>query len=215
MRKERELRKLTNHDLQTMRLPQRFWQASFDHIVSDESREGSPKRLIGGYLSNIRKMREMGAGIVMWGPNGTGKTSMGSLILKEARRHMFTALFLEAASIKTMVVSKEMHDSEAGVTLWARAKQVDFLLLDDLGKGAHDSQGFGERLIDELIRARYANMRPTLITTNVDKTRLGEIIKPSTLHTIKGSCAQVKVDEHDYRAHEGRAIRDILTGGGR
>lgn len=207
------MRKLTNHDLQAMRLPQRFWTASFDHIVGDMAKEDSPKRMIAGYLSRIALMRDMGAGLVLWGPNGTGKTSMGAIILKVARRSGFTSMFLESAAIKTIVVGKEMYDSEAGVTLWARAQKVDFLLLDDLGKGAQDSQGFGERLIDELIRSRYSNKRPTIITTNVNKSRLEEIIKPSTLHTLKGSCAQVLVNEHDYRTQEGADLRRLISEG--
>lgn len=207
------MRKLTTADLQAMRLPSRFWTATFNHIHGDPASGESPKALIGGYLQRIALMREMGAGLVLWGPNGTGKTSIGSVVLKQARREGFKAMFLESAGIKTMVVNKEMYDSEAGKTVWARAFEVDFLLLDDLGKGSHDSQGFGERLIDELIRARYANKRPTIITTNVDKSRLGDIIKPSTLHTLKGSCAQIKIAGHDYRAQEGADLRRIIMGG--
>lgn len=208
------MRKLTSADLQAMRLPSRFWTATFNHIAGDQASHESAKALVGGYLQRLPLMRDMGAGLVLWGPNGTGKTSIGAIILKQARREGFRAMFLEASAIKTLVVDKTMYDSEAGVTVWARAFAVDFLLLDDLGKGSHDSQGFGERLIDELIRARYANKRPTIITTNVDKSRLGEIIKPSTLHTLKGSCAQIKVAEHDYRAQEGADLRKIIMGGG-
>lgn len=206
------MRKLTTQDLQAMRLPQRFWTASYEQIVGDTSKADSPKRIITGYLSQIARMRELGAGLVMWGPNGTGKTSMGAIILKEARRQGFSAMFLESAAIKTLVVDKTMYDSESGVTVWARAHTVDFLLLDDLGKGAQDSTGFGERLLDELIRARYADKKPTIMTTNVNKSRLEEVIKPSTLHTLKGSCAQVLVDGHDYRTQEGDEIRRIMMG---
>lgn len=207
------MRKLTNHDLQVMRLPQRFWASSFEHIVGDMTRQDSPKRMIAGYLSNLQKMREIGAGLVLWGPNGTGKTSIGSVILKASRRAGRTSMFLESAVIKTIVINKEMHDAESRETVWARAHKVDFLLLDDLGKGSHDSTGFGERLIDELIRSRYSNQRPTIITTNVNKSRLSEIIKPSTLHTLKGSCANLLIDEHDYRISEGRDLRDLLMNG--
>ena len=197
-----------------MRIPTRFWSSSFDHIVGDESRADSPKRMLGGYLSNIEKMRQIGAGMVLWGPNGTGKTSMGALILKQARRLSYSALFIESAGIKTLVFSKEMFDPATGETMWSRDKRVDFLLIDDLGKGTLDSQGFGERLIDELIRARYSNLKPTIITTNVDKSRFKEVLKPSTLHTLKGSCAQLKIDEHDYRSSEGSEIRRILMSQG-
>jgi DNA replication protein DnaC len=210
------MRKLTSADLQSIRLPERFWTATFEQIVdgpASQSSQDAPKALVGGYLSRLALMRSMGAGLLLWGPNGTGKTSIGALLLKQARREGFKAMFLEAAAIKTLVVDRVMYDAEAGKTVWARAFEVDFLLLDDLGKGSHDSQGFGERLVDELIRDRYANKRPTIITTNVDKSRLGEIIKPSTLHTLKGSCAQIKVAEHDYRAQEGADLRKIIMGG--
>ena len=209
------MRKLETADLEAMRLPRRFWQSKFDNISGPADVSDEVKHKIAGYLHNINLMRERGAGLLLWGPNGTGKTSIGSLILMQARRLGYLGLFLNSAEIKTAVVSKEMYDSERNLTLWARAKSVDFLLLDDLGKGAQDSQGFGERLIDELIRARYAEQRCTIITTNVPKTNLTEFIKPSTLHILKGSSAQIKVDAHDFRTGEGNEIRTIIEGGKR
>lgn len=203
-----KMRRLESSDLEAMRLPRRFWQSNFESIPN-----GSNKQAVARYLTSIREMRREGAGLLLWGSNGSGKTSIGSLIIKVARSHGFSALFINSASIKSIVVSKEMYDTESGLTLWKRAQTVDFLLLDDLGKGSQDSQGFGERLIDDLIRSRYAEKRCTLITTNILKRDLLEFIKPSTLHILKGSSAQLKVDSHDFRVSEGEAIRIMINGG--
>jgi len=207
------MRNLETSDLERIKLPRRFWDSNFNSIVGNPQSKDNIKKKIAGYLSQIKKMRELGGGLVLWGPNGSGKTSIGAVIIKQARRNGFTALFLSCANIKSIVVNKEMYDSEDGTTLWARAKKVDFLLLDDLGKGSLDSQGFGERLIDELIRERYSQNRCTIITTNVNKQNLSEFIKPSTLHILKGSSMQLKISDHDFRISEGIEIRDIINGG--
>tara|TARA_Y100000310_G_scaffold96185_1_gene93955 strand:- start:1666 stop:2265 length:600 start_codon:yes stop_codon:yes gene_type:complete len=199
-----------------MRIPQRFWSATFEQISGPDSPSTDETRvMIAGYLNNVSAIRKRGAGLLLWGPNGTGKTSIGSVILKAIRRQFLTGLFLNSAEIKTIVISKEMYDSERNVTLWKRAQDVDFLVLDDLGKGSLDSTGFGERLIDELIRTRYAQCRPTIITTNVPKAKLTEFIKPSTLHILKGSSAQLKIEKHDFRVEEGISVRKFILGGGK
>lgn len=207
------MRKLNTADLESMRIPRRFWQARFEDVGGPYGDRNGIKESIAGYLQRIDLMREKGAGLLLWGNNGTGKTSIGSLIMMQARRCGFTGLFLNCADIKTIVTTKEMYDAESGLTLWARAKRVDFLLLDDLGKGSQDSQGFGERLLDELLRARYADKCCTIITTNVIKKELTNFIKPSTLHILKGSMAQIKVVGHDFRIAEGEEIRQLINGG--
>lgn len=207
------MRELNSADLEAMRLPRRFWSAFFDKINGPNGDGSEVRTMIAGYVSNIHAMRNAGAGLLIWGPNGTGKTSIGSVILKHARRMGFTCLFINTASLKDVIVSREIYDQESGLTLWNRAKIVDFLLLDDLGKGSQDSTGFGERMIDELIRARYADNRCTIITTNIPKSNLTDFIKPSTLHILKGSSAQIKVDFYDFRVEEGKKIRDLINGG--
>jgi DNA replication protein DnaC len=46
--------------------------------------------------------------------------------------------------------------------------KAGFLVIDDLGAEYSDSKGFFASLFDEVVNARYENMRPTILTTNLD-----------------------------------------------
>lgn len=203
-------RKLTKDDLVRMRLPKRYWNVTCDRVSNKTTVESrGPRDILKNYVQNMEDMRARGIGILLWGANGTGKTSMAAIIAKEYRRRFNTVLFIEAASLKSLVVSKESFDEDE--TYWQRAMSVDVLVLDDLGKGTKDSTGFGERLIDELIRTRNANQLVTIITTNAVVQGKGEkiqdILKPSTLHSLKEHVLAIYVEGEDMREE---SVSEIL-----
>jgi DNA replication protein DnaC len=61
-----------------------------------------------------------------------------------------------------------------------RLLQTGRLVVDDMGVEFIDERGAYQSLLDEVINDRYANRRPTLLTTNLDaesfKARYGERI---------------------------------------
>jgi len=160
-------RELNKDDMERMRIPYRYWRVTYDEISDVPGEAGySPKDIVRNYLEKLDEMIDEGFGLFMWGPNGSGKTSASVVIAKEVRRRGNTVLFVEAAAIKRMVVEGERFDEDE--TWWNRASNVDFLLLDDFGKGTLDRTGFGARLIDELIRHRNARKLVTFCTSNLD-----------------------------------------------
>jgi len=205
-------RKLNKDDLFRMRLPKRYWKATLDRISDfcDKEEEISAREIIRQYVSRLEKMRSRGLGIVLWGENGTGKTGIAAVVAKEYRRRFNTVLFVEAADLKGLVAGREYFDETE--TFWQRARTVDVLVLDDLGKGVKDSKEFGERLIDELIRTRNANQLVTIVTTNAIPSGKGAtlpgILKQSTLHSLKEHAIAVNVRGKDMREEEAsRGIR--------
>jgi len=196
-------RKLNKEDLIRMRIPKRYWNVDCDGVsdASDDLELKSPRDVLKRYIRKIEEMRGQGLGMLLWGANGTGKTSMAVIIAKAYRRRFNTVLFVEAASLKSLVVSKEHFDEDE--TYWDRAMSVDVLVLDDLGKGTLDRTGFGERLIDELIRKRNANQLVTIITTNAvpkgNGDALSDILKPSTMHALKEHVMAIHVYGEDKR----------------
>jgi len=195
-------RELTKDDLLRARVPKRYWTASMDG-VQESVREVATK-----YLANIEEMLSKGVGLLLWGSNGIGKTSLSVVIGKEYRRRGQSLLFLEAAEIKGAVISSEMFDEEQ--TLWERAKTVEVLLIDDLGKGVQDSTGFGARVLDELIRHRNANKRVTFITTNMTLKAIEEELKSSTMHSLKECIYPMRISGEDLREAAKSEIGAIL-----
>lgn len=196
-------RKLNRADLVRMRLPKRYWNVNYDGVsdFSDGKEARSPRDTLRNYIRQMDDMKEDGMGVLLWGPNGTGKTSMAAIVAKEYRRRFCTVLFLEAAALKSLVKSKDLFDEDE--TYWQRAKEVDVLVLDDLCKGVQDTKGFGEQVLDELLRARNANQLVTIITTNASpkgkEESLSVYLKPSTISLLKEHVSPVHVRGVDKR----------------
>jgi len=199
-------RELVQADLERMMIPSRYWNVKFAEI-SDEGNP-SPRSIAHKYISKIDEMVSNGIGLLLWGANGRGKTGMAVCIAKELRRRGLSVLFFESASLKSAVIDKVAFDDEQSV--WERAKNVDALVLDDLGKGVQDSTGFGARVIDELIRYRNARKMITFITTNMNTRQLGEELKISTMHSMKECLIPVSINGPDRRAANLEMISSIL-----
>lgn len=213
---------LTQEDLERMRLPARYWHACMDR-VSDRMLRGqggaTVRDVVRGYCEAIPRQRAEGRGLLLWGPNGTGKSSIAAVIAKEFRRQGATVLFLAVADLKRMVLEKHAFDEEE--SFWDRAMRVDALILDDLGKGVADSTGFGARLLDELIRARNAARRVTILTTNMDPRTLREeadsrgddaLMMLSTVKTLQEHVVVVEVRGEDQRAGQDAGALQALLG---
>jgi len=152
-------RKLQQADYERMHVGRRFYGVSISQIPDTATH----KKTLIEYLE--RDNYGEGLGIVLWGDNGTGKTSAAIAIAKEYRRRGYTALFVRAGELRDMIIAKREFDE--GGTWYDRALDVDVLVIDDLGKEYKAASGFTEATVEEIIRARAQNLQITLITTNV------------------------------------------------
>jgi len=152
--------KLTKAHMELMRIPCRFWESDFEEIPECEGRD-----VLRSYLRNIEDMMDRGEGLLLWGPNGHGKTSAAIIVAMEARRRGASVLFVQAETLRASVLDKTMFSDEKSIM--KRAKEVDFLVFDDLGKEHTGETGFAERIFENLIRERSAHRRVTLVTTNL------------------------------------------------
>ncbi|MFA4971192.1 MAG: ATP-binding protein [bacterium] len=203
-------RKLTEEDLRRMRVPRRYWSVRGDEISDEAGRAGgiSARAAVRSYMGQLPEMRRRGVGLVLWGTNGTGKTSIAVFIAMEFRRRGNPVLYAEAADLKRLIVEREMFDEDQ--TFWDRALNVDVLVLDDLGKGTQDSTGFGARIIDELIRHRNANRLVTIITTNMSPDQMAEELKVSSMASLKEHAMPVHVCGIDRRDAVARELQATL-----
>lgn len=206
---------LTETDMGRMRIPRRFWDCAFDEISNrppetDDAVE--PRDLARRYMSKLDEMLSRGIGMLLWGDNGRGKTGLSVVVCKEARRRGYTVLFTECADLKRCVIDRVPFDDDQ--TMLERARSVDLLVLDDLGKGVQDRTGFGARMLDELIRHRNANQLSTVITTNMGMAALKEELKPSTMHSLKECVVPAKIEGPDRRDETKQGLLGLLSAEG-
>ncbi len=210
-------RNLTEHDLERMMIPRQFWQAKFKDIdtcnqlqISDEPPvTKSLSQLIETYLVNMEKMTQDGIGMFLYGSNGTGKTMAACVVAMESRRRANTVLFVETLELKEIVMGKTKFDDEQ--TVWERAKDVDFLLLDDIGKGVQDSKGFGDELIRTIVKHRASCKKVTWMTSQLNKKEFSDRFGPSMLSVVQECIVPVKVVGPDKRTASSKNLTAIFT----
>lgn len=208
----RPARPLTEEDLQLMRLPERFWHASFDEIS-----EGKHKSVIAAFMRKIHEAMARGFGLLLWGDNSLGKTSAAAVVGKHARRHGYTVLFIRAQELLRADLNRQWFDVARTQTVYDRACSVDVLIIDDMGKEHHAGSGYAAGyapdMLEDLIRARSSRLRSTIVTSNVSPTKMKEsdsMYKKSMLQVMKGSTLPVKVEGEDRRAIESKAMEAML-----
>lgn len=79
----------------------------------------------------------------------------------------------------------------------SKAEKVALLLLDDLG--AERVTEWGVTVIDQLLRARYDEMKPTIITSNLSKGDFANHVSERIVSRLYDSSTVIVVEGPDYR----------------
>lgn len=136
--------------------------------------------------------------LVLAGPNGTGKTWTGVLLLKMAFfKHHQTARYAFAPS----VAAKWLDRMRLGqsVQLANRLIAPEVLLLDDLGQRAL-SDGFHDFLLT-VVDERAQSRKKTIVTTNQDIEGFRETAGPALTSRLCNGAA-IKITGTDKRASQ-------------
>lgn len=132
--------------------------------------------------------QERGKGLLLYGPNGTGKTTMAATAAQHLSDLGWSTKFIRAQDYYSLGIRamREKDDQEqerlqsafdcyeAGWNGWRVA------VLDDLGVEHTTASGWSENVVINLIRSRFTDGAPTIITTNLDPDgitkRYGEVL---------------------------------------
>lgn len=195
-------KKLTWDDLKYAKIGERYWRVSRRDIPD----ELGYKKILESYIENIDDYHERGVGLLFQGDYGTGKTSAGCIILKAALSKMYKCLFFPVRDIQERIINNTLFDEETNASYMERAREVNFLLLDDLGDESKGKSDFLISAIEGLLRYRSDNKLPTLITTNFDVGKIKERYGVSTFEVIRASVMPCIVKGKNWREDEKNGI---------
>lgn len=186
--------------MERMNIPEDLWLAKVQN-VSEDVRER-----VETYLRNIPVAVASGAGLVIYGSKGVGKTAIASLIAKEARSRGHTALFCRIWELREMIRSRVQFDADSSVA--ERARDVDVLVLDDLRAEDAGEKFFTLSEINELVRYRASRRYVTIITTRLDK---GAMTVPP-MNALLDVLLLFKVSGPDLHDEKKRALKEAVLG---
>ncbi len=179
-------------------IPPRYRGVSFDRPpVSDMERDMRSRAVVGAvraFADGLDENLAAGRGLWLMGDTGTGKTTLGMLIAKQALAAGKTVAVYFTPKLLTQIrQTYQATDSEdAYDAFFKRLTSVDLLYIDDLGS-EHHTDWVVEQLY-ALINERYENQRSMLVTSNavddVDKGQrlLGEQIGARSVSRLVEIC---------------------------
>lgn len=157
---------------------QRFWrrveQANIAPLFHSASLEGAPEP-VRSFGADIRTACGYGRNLVLSGAVGTGKTHYASALALLA---VGAELGARVLTIREFVLTlragwgKRSGDSEQEVM--ALLSGIDLLVLDDVGAGQCRDDEMS--CVFELIDGRNKRCKATVLTTNLDKKHLRELL---------------------------------------
>lgn len=200
-----EKKKLKKGDVQRANIPELYWDANLDKIPDHMAY----KEKVSNYLSKFQTMMGEGVGLYLWAlENGTGKTSIASLVAKEALRYGHTVYFEESSRLKTKLVNRDQF--EEGTSVDERIAMVDLLILDDIGKEYRTSSGYAENVIESLVRTRVQHKKVTIMTGNLNPKDMQKLYSGDFAALLKESVVPINVTGHDFREERAKKLAQLL-----
>ncbi|MMZ46498.1 DNA replication protein DnaC [compost metagenome] len=176
-------------------VPREFHDASLDEYPIDPE----TKRLLQAYIENMEVMRDDFINLILYGSNGSGKTYLASLIVKEAYRYRFTSFIITLQSLIDLYFKRSDPEHKEK---WDDIMECDFLVIDEVGKEGFDSKMYNISIFEEALRKRDTIGRPYILCTNLDLEVEGGLYDQygkSIRSLIEGKALKLEFDGDDYR----------------
>jgi DNA replication protein DnaC len=177
-------------------IPKRFANCTFDNYQAVTAEQQHVLNKCMGYAADFDKHREAGACLLLCGKTGTGKNHLASAISRQLLDKGYSVLRIKAVQYLDAYWSRSFDDREA----WLRdLATVDLLIVDEIGRSsqAKSAQDAFFRLID----ARYEAQAPMIITTNLARAELIEVLGDAAYDRLsQGGSVRLTLDWPSYRA---------------
>lgn len=188
---------LSNKNLINMGVPKALLDLSLEDLDLNEK----ILDYVQGYIDNIDNSFKYNKGLFLYGSNGTGKTSIASIIIKEAYKHRYTAKRMTWVDYMTLYTRAwgcnnfelKMHTEDVIKDI----KDREFLVLEEIGK--EQDNKLAMTLLEDLLRHREDKGFPTIICTNLTPKSVVERYGASIESLIKGNMTPIKLVGKDNR----------------
>lgn len=177
-------RRQTEIRFQMSAIPPRYLTRSFDNYRAEDI--GQQKALAASkqFADEFKTHLETGAGLILSGRPGTGKTHLACAIANQIIKEGRSALFITVAGLIRKIRSTYGGRSELSeqdvINDFAR---VDLLMVDEVGiQRGTDSE---EHLLFEVLNERNNFFKPTILISNLNAKDMGEYIGERSMDRMR------------------------------
>lgn len=153
---------------------------------------------VSSYVLRHEQMIRRGMGLVLSGPLGTGKTFLGTMVLKELIKRGYNCWATTFANtIEAFTATWGNQDEKRWFARKFMYSQV--LLLDDLGRDLRTGNNLPQSTFDSILRTRVQEGRTTLVTTNMSMRELETGYGSAVLSLLKEVSLRIDFKGSDFR----------------
>ena len=187
-------------------VPREYIHADLDEYPIEEN----IRELFARYMDYLDEMFDDKINLILYGSNGSGKTYLSSLIVKEAYRRRYTSFRVTLKSFIDMHFKRDKDELIAEKL--DEIINAEFLVIDEVGKETFDKSQLNITVLEELLRERDTQGKPTIICTNLPLEGRGGLYEQygkSIQSLIDGNFVKIKFEGEDNRHDVTRKKRGI------
>jgi DNA replication protein DnaC len=194
-------------------IPANYHSFNFDHVIDIWSNDVANDEPIENYIlyyKNLEKARNNGTGLFLSGTHGLAKTTAATVILLEAIRQKFTAYFISMTDLVDFITSG-WKDYNLKLKYQYIVTNVDFLVVDDIGRDYHVQSSQSTQFLDKLFVTRCNQKKVTILTSMHDITSSSTIFNDSLVTLLKSNLIEIKLIGSDIRQEQSKVLLQQLS----
>jgi len=169
------------------KIPMDYWALSLNDLTIDIDY----KKLIKHYIKNLSGAKARGLGIIFFGTNGIGKTSMMCMVGKAA--------VIQQIPVQYFTVQQYVDAKKSDSPLIGEFESGKLILLDEMDKVyIKQNSSFVPKTVEEFLRRMLSVNKMIIACTNYDQETFAGTFGDSIVSMLKRRSKFVDVEGMDY-----------------